>query len=619
MRPAGTGADQVRPGVLIADRYRLVKRIGKGGMAEVWSAIHEELRTEVAIKFLSSELSRQPDLAPLALARFRFEAQVSARLAGRTRHVVSVHDAGTHKGTPYLAMELVSGLDLEQEVAKAGPLDPGRVAALLDQVADALDTAHSMGIVHRDMKPSNILLTGGDGGGELFVKVADFGVAKATRAGAPFDLPRVTAHGMLVGSPAYMSPEQAEGKSDVGAASDVWSLGTVVYEALSGRACFDGESLTAVLFAVAVRKFTPLSQVRPELGKGIDRWLDRCLAMDPARRFQTVAEMSQAFRKAIGATERKAFFGAAGRKASPDPAMAALEPSAASGKVSPEGKPHDVRQSLPHDVRQSLPHDVRQSLPRERSRAALVAIGVIVAAAALAAGVHFLGAPSPAASSSGSAGDSAMASALPPSVASVPVSNTPAPGASAPPATPVLASDPQVAPSSVHALPSGHGAAAPATKGAPSTSATPSASTVPAATPTPSQEPSAPPPPPRTTPPVAPKASSAPHPGRSRPVKSTDLPRANSKRALLWRSCWEQPSPCRGARAPRTRRATPSSRRAASCASRATARTRSWRSGAPSSSAPSGSAPSATSPNASETSRNTPPPGGATGTSAAPR
>jgi serine/threonine-protein kinase len=297
-------AEHVRPGVLVADRYRLVARIGQGGMAEVWRAVHEELRTEVAIKFLAAELVHHPDLAPLALARFRFEAQVSARLSGKTHHVVSVHDAGSHKGTPYLVMELIVGRDLEQELTARGPLAPARVATLLDQVADALDTAHSMGIVHRDIKPSNILLVDRapndlDTGGPLFAKVADFGVAKATRGGGSFDLPRMTATGMLVGSPSFMSPEQADGKNDLEGTSDVWSLATVVYELLTGKPCFEGDTLTAVLVAVASRHFIPLSRVRPDLGKAVDDWLDRCLAVQPSNRFQTVAEMSRAFREAV--------------------------------------------------------------------------------------------------------------------------------------------------------------------------------------------------------------------------------------------------------------------------------------------------------------------------------
>ncbi len=299
---AGAGAaEHVHAGALVADRYRLVERIGKGGMAEIWRAVHEELRTEVAIKFLAPELAGHPELAPLALARFRFEAQVSARLSGKTRHVVSVHDAGSHEGTPYLAMELIRGHDLEREVTARGPLDPARVATLLDQVADALDTAHSMGIVHRDIKPSNLLITeGAAGSGEgLFVKLADFGVAKATRAGGSFDLPRVTAAGILVGSPAFMSPEQANGNSDLSGASDIWSLGVVVYELLTGKACFEGNNLTAVLVSVASRNFVPLSHARPSLGKAFDAWLDRCLALEPSHRFQTVAELSRAFRVAL--------------------------------------------------------------------------------------------------------------------------------------------------------------------------------------------------------------------------------------------------------------------------------------------------------------------------------
>ncbi len=397
---AGAGAaDNVRPGVLVADRYRLVERIGKGGMAEVWRAVHEELRTEVAIKFLAADLAGHPDLAPLALARFRFEAQVSARLSGKTRHVVSVHDAGSHKGTPYLAMELIRGHDLEHEVTVRGPLDPARVATLLDQVADALDTAHSMGIVHRDIKPSNILLTeGAAGSGEgLFVKVADFGVAKATQAGGSFDLPRVTAAGMLVGSPAFMSPEQADGKNDLSGTSDIWSLGAVVYEILTGRACFDGDSLTAVLVSVATRKFVPLSQARPSLGKALDGWLDRCLAVQPAQRFQTVLEMSRAFRAAL--------------------------PKASGATTAP-------------------------AQPATRRPTAPLAAGAVVAIAALAAVVYVLFVPA----SPSTPLSAAAAPALSPSAATA---TAPDPGSPAPPSvTPALTPDPGAL-ASAHADPPG--------------------------------------------------------------------------------------------------------------------------------------------------------------------
>lgn len=298
--PDDVSVSCLEPGALIAGRYRLVKPIGKGGMAEVWRATHEELRTDVAVKFLSPALWHNPEMAPLALGRFRFEAQASAQLSSKTRHIVSVMDAGSHRGIPYLTMELVLGHDLEQEVAQNGPLAPLQVAALLDQVADALDIAHAMGIVHRDIKPSNILLARG-ASGEMLAKVADFGVAKSTLASGNFDLPRATMQGLLVGSPAYMSPEQANANSSLRGTSDIWSLGVVVYEALTGKTCFDGKNLPELLVAVSTRKLIPMSQIRPGLGKALDRWLDRCLALDPSGRFQTVAEMSRAFREAMPA------------------------------------------------------------------------------------------------------------------------------------------------------------------------------------------------------------------------------------------------------------------------------------------------------------------------------
>jgi serine/threonine protein kinase len=291
-------------GVLVAGRYRLTQPIGAGGMAQVWKAAHEDLRVDVAIKFLDPKLASDPQAAPVVLGRFRFEAQVSAQLAARTQHVVAVHDAGSHRGIPYLVMQLVTGRDLEREVEVHGPLSPQSMADVVDQIADALEAAHAIGIVHRDLKPSNVLLMSGEETGRKWsVKVADFGVAKAVDPKKPFDLPRETAHGLLVGSPSFMSPEQAAGESTVDARSDIWSLGVLVYECLTGKVCFDGKSLTETLVSVAMRRYSPLRSVAPQLGSRVDAWMDRCLALDPAGRFQSAREAARVFREAVSGIE----------------------------------------------------------------------------------------------------------------------------------------------------------------------------------------------------------------------------------------------------------------------------------------------------------------------------
>ena len=298
------GAPARRPGEIIAGKYALVRYLAKGGMAEVWLATHESLRTEVAVKFVDPQLARDSIDAPIALERFRFEAQISARLSARTRHVVAVHDAGMHEGAPYLVMEYVPGRTLEAELEAGGPMSPARFAVLLDQVADALGAAHALGIVHRDVKPSNLLLVDEPDGG-LTVKVADFGVAKALRAAPGMDRPRETTAGLIVGSPAFMSPEQLGGGGQVDERADLWSLGVVAYEALTGQNCFEGPSMMELFAAITTVRYRRASSVRPELPRGVDAWLARAISRRPEDRFGSAAEMNLAFRAALSISPRR--------------------------------------------------------------------------------------------------------------------------------------------------------------------------------------------------------------------------------------------------------------------------------------------------------------------------
>lgn len=287
-------ASRFRAGEVVAGKYRLVERVGRGGMGEVWLAEHDGLGVELALKFPSA-LPDDDAAAEHLLSRFRFEAQVSARLAAATAHVVAVHDAGTHEGVPYMAMEYVRGRGLDEELERDGAIAPSRLAEILDRIGDALGAAHAHGIVHRDLKPSNILLADD---GELVVKLCDFGVAKATRSELPVARPKETSRGRLVGSPAYASPEQLRGAA-LDARSDVWSLGVVAYEALTGFQPFSGATMADLVGAIAGRDPDPPSAIRGELGAAIDAWMARALAKDPGDRFGSVEEMAAAFRAAL--------------------------------------------------------------------------------------------------------------------------------------------------------------------------------------------------------------------------------------------------------------------------------------------------------------------------------
>jgi serine/threonine-protein kinase len=306
-RQSGRGSQPsiaLEPGLLIGGKYELIRMLGEGGMAEVWVAMHVPLRTEVAVKFVNRDLVEHATAGSEVMERFRFEAQVSARLCMRTRNIVAVHDADIFLGRPYLVMELIDGRDLDELLGSEGPLPPEQLADLLDQLADALDAAHSFGVMHRDLKPSNVLLTS-DGKSGVVAKVADFGVAKAVATNVPVESPKVTVMGALVGSPAYMSPEQIRGDVTIDGRSDLWSLGVLAYEALTGRVPFAGESVGVVMTAVVSGKFEPPSKLRPGLPRAVDAWFERALAVERAERFGTAKEMAAAFRAAVRGGQRR--------------------------------------------------------------------------------------------------------------------------------------------------------------------------------------------------------------------------------------------------------------------------------------------------------------------------
>jgi formylglycine-generating enzyme required for sulfatase activity len=261
-------------------------------MGVVWAARHLALDTEVAVKFI------RPDRAladPGLVARFEREARATARIADP--HVVQVMDYGAVDGVvPYLVMELLRGASLAELIERGGRLSFASAKLLVQQVGNALASAHGRGVVHRDIKPQNVFITEGGRGYPLFVKVLDFGVAKMVGdAQVPDAGPTLTETGVVLGSAPYMSPEQLEGSKDVDLRSDLWSMGVVVYEALTGVQPFRGGSFVSVGAAVLKGRYRPASDLRPNLPTRIDDWFAKALCLDPAGRFASAREMASAF------------------------------------------------------------------------------------------------------------------------------------------------------------------------------------------------------------------------------------------------------------------------------------------------------------------------------------
>ena len=260
--------------------YRLEREIGRGGMGVVFRAEHMHLRRVVALKILAPHLSAEPTFRD----RFVRESQTAAAL--HHPHIVAVHDAGEVRGMLYLAMQLVRGGDLGEQIA-GGRLEPARAIAWLGQVASALDAAHVAGLVHRDVKPANILLDHGH------AYLSDFGLMKRTTSQTG-----LTGVGQVVGSTDYLAPEQIDARA-VDARTDVYALGAVLYHCLAGAPPFARESDVQVLFAHLQQPPPPLSAIRPDLPAALGDAVARALAKDPLARHPSCTALIEDARDAI--------------------------------------------------------------------------------------------------------------------------------------------------------------------------------------------------------------------------------------------------------------------------------------------------------------------------------
>jgi serine/threonine protein kinase len=287
-------------GDVIADKYQLVRGLGRGATGEVWLARHKTLAEGVAIKLLTQALGTGGEDERLrATARFQLEARIAARLARKTQHIVRVTDHGDADGLAYLVMEFLDGMTLETKVSRGAALPSVEMQKLVRQVARALDCAHAEGVLHRDLKPSNLFLTSGEDG-QMLVKILDFGIAQIMRSHATtgsFTADR----GLIFGTPGFMSPEQALGHADLDGRCDLWALATIAYESLTNQLPVPGTTVNELIDAARSRRTIPLSRYRPDLPQSVAAFFDRAFAADIDARFATAAEFTQAFDDAFAA------------------------------------------------------------------------------------------------------------------------------------------------------------------------------------------------------------------------------------------------------------------------------------------------------------------------------
>jgi len=290
----------VAPPGLVAGKYRLTSLIGRGGMGSVWEGTHVTLGTQVAVKFIDSEYADSPE------ARNRFESEARAAAKLRSKHVVEVYDHGvTDDGRPFIVMEYLRGEPLDKRLDRVGRLPAKETGRMLMQVCRALSKAHAAGIVHRDLKPENVFLVWDDEDGADVAKVVDFGIAKFTDN--QLGNSSATRTGSVLGTPYYMSPEQARGLRSVDYRSDLWSVGVIAYRCIIGVLPFEGEAVGDLLVKLCTAPLPIPSHVAPDVPPGFDAWFAKALTREPAGRFASAAELAESLAAVCGLPPRGAY------------------------------------------------------------------------------------------------------------------------------------------------------------------------------------------------------------------------------------------------------------------------------------------------------------------------
>jgi serine/threonine protein kinase len=276
-----------RVGELLADKYRITRFVGEGGMGAVYEAHHEVVGRRFAVKLLHSELAHQEEI----LERFRREALAAGAL--ESENIASIVDFGhAADGIPYIVMELLVGEDLARFLAREGSLPVVRAVNIIIQACRGLDAAHAAGIIHRDLKPENLFVCRRGDGTDL-VKILDFGIAKLAQAGAEGPIASVTRTGSTMGTPFYMSPEQARGAKEVDHRADIYGLGVILFEALTSQKPHPGDSYNAILYHILTQPPTPITTLRSGLPPDLIEVVHRALSFEPAERPTSAIELAR--------------------------------------------------------------------------------------------------------------------------------------------------------------------------------------------------------------------------------------------------------------------------------------------------------------------------------------
>jgi len=362
LRSQDTGADLI--GSIIADRYHVIRKLGEGGMGQVYLAEHVKMGRKSAVKVMNPMMVQDAD----AISRFNREAANASRI--NHQHVAGIYDFGeTKEGLIYLAMEYVEGEPLTDLVSKSGALAPARAAEITRQTGEALAVAHEMGIVHRDLKPDNVMIAKARDGSDL-VKVVDFGIAKAN-----VESQKVTRTGLVVGTPEYMSPEQISG-DPLDGRSDIYSLGLVAFHMLTGALPFPSKTVQESMIMRLTDQPVRLAVSRPDVmwTPEVQAVMDRALQRDASLRYQSASEFGRALVAAVKAMPKEIPPTRVTRMATPTDRMGGLTTQIPLTRISSLG----LEAKIP---------EVQAPLP-SRSRMPLV-VGAVVTVAALIGGWMF--------------------------------------------------------------------------------------------------------------------------------------------------------------------------------------------------------------------------------------